>query len=111
MTPLEIEILLHYGTRAYEYRDGDLSAPAVRETIDAFRDRLGLLEKNKRPSQMAAYQLTDRGMVYMRALMDVPLPIMVWQMPAKAEVWGRRSAASSGPTRPTCSAASAAKED
>ena len=27
-----------------------------------------------------------------------------------AEVWGRRSAASSGPTRPTCSAAGAATE-
>lgn len=88
MTPLEIEIVLHYGTRANEYRDGDFSAPAVRETIDSFCGDLGLLEKNTRPSQMATYQLTDRAAFYLCELLKVPLPVQVWQMPDNAAVSG-----------------------
>lgn len=36
MSPLALEILLHYKSRADDYRQGDHSAPAVRDAIDAF---------------------------------------------------------------------------
>lgn len=42
MSPLQIEILMHYYTRSTDYRNGDFAAPAVRESIDYFR-RVGIL--------------------------------------------------------------------
>lgn len=85
MTPLEIDIIMHYYCRADDYREGDFTAPAVRETINRFRDELGLLEPNKRDRQFcepsAAYQLTERGRVFIDALMKVPLPVQKWVMP------------------------------
>ena len=84
MTPLEIEILLHYYTRSNDYRDGDFSFPAVRETLDCFREDLNLIEywpedDNTRPDQ--TYRLTERGRIYAEALKAVPLPIQIWVMP------------------------------
>lgn len=82
MTPLEIEILLHYHCRTNDYRDGDFAAPVVRETIDAFRDDHGLIEplpKESREFGVArTYRLTQRGEVYIAALKAIPLPTKVW---------------------------------
>ncbi len=79
MTPLEIEILLHYYTRAAgDYRDGDFSAPAVKDVIDWFKG--SLLEDNPDDAG-TAYRITDRGRAYIEALTDVQLPIQKWVMP------------------------------
>lgn len=80
MCPLEIEILLWYYTRANDYRDGDFSAPAVRETIDRFRGEDGLIAPTVAPTNgeqkvERAYRLTDRGQAYVNALMALPLPV------------------------------------
>lgn len=84
MTPLEIDILLWYATRAVDYRDGDFTAPAVREAIDSFRDDLGLiepLEVDARGSgELQSYRLTARGRAYVDALTSLPLPICRWVM-------------------------------
>ena len=76
MTPLEIGILLHYHYSTEDYRQGDFSAPAVRSTIDEFRDKLNLLGPSAYPGQ--TYQLTDRGKAYVRALCSLPLPDCRW---------------------------------
>lgn len=84
MTPLEIEILFHYYTRAGDFREGDFSAPAVRQTIDAFTGELGLLElrENGRCGDYpTTYQCTRRAEVYLEHLLDIPLPIQIWTMP------------------------------
>jgi hypothetical protein len=83
MTPLLIEILMHYATRGDDYRDGDFSAPAVREGIDWLRDDAKLIE-HRQPNAAISnmYQLTERGRVYFDALQSVPLPVQVWVMPA-----------------------------
>lgn len=85
MTPLEIDILFHYYTRAVDYREGDFSAPAVRSTIDAFRDDLSLLEcwpDGAMPDGFCTtYRLTERGRVFIEALQALPLPVQSWAMP------------------------------
>lgn len=88
MTPLEIDIALWYHTRAVDYRDGDFSAPAVRETIDSFRGDLGLLEairdEDRWDGDYRTYRLTPRGTAYVEALQGLPLPVCQWVIPAEA---------------------------
>lgn len=79
MTPLEISILLHYSYSPEDFRQGDFSAPAVREAIDRFRDVDSLLTKSDRDGQ--TYALSERGRVYVEALQSLPLPIKTWLMP------------------------------
>lgn len=91
MTPLLIEIVLHYHCRADDYRGGDYSAPAVREGIDWLRDEARLIEFVPEDARSlsrgtwgyipAAYRLTERGKTYVEALQSMPLPVQVWVMP------------------------------
>jgi hypothetical protein len=89
MTPLEIEILMHYRCRAVDYRDGDHSAPAVKEAIEGFIAQ-GLLthhgfciERFDDGSLRARYAVTDRAIAYLDALCNVPLPVSAWIVPAQ----------------------------
>ena len=83
MSPLEIEILLHYYCCPTDYRDGDFSAPAVQDAIERFRDEINLLE----PTQSMDvyhdphYRITERGRVFVEALCNMPLPVKTWVMP------------------------------
>lgn len=83
MTLLEIEILFHYYTTPGDYRDGDLSAPAVREAIDNFLNHPdgALLKANANPALQGKYSTTERCQVYIDALRAVPLPVQQWVMP------------------------------
>lgn len=82
MTPLEIEILLHYYGHSDDYRQGDFSAPAVRDAIDRFKGHMELLEPEGQLGQVHhMYRLTERGKVYVEALMVIPLPVKAWKMP------------------------------
>lgn len=74
MTPLELDILLHYYCCANDYRDGDFSAPAVRQTIELFKHMENpLLMVDHEPTH-ATYKLTERGHFYIRHLLSIPLP-------------------------------------
>lgn len=88
MTPLLIDIMLHYYCRADDYRDGDFSAPAVRDGVNWLRDEAKLIEHNKGGRNM--YRLTDRGGVYVAALQAVPLPVQRWVMETPAMVGDTR---------------------
>lgn len=84
MRPIEIEILIHYYTRADDYREGDFSAPAIREIIDSFSAGPdSLIERSTHRGQ--CYTVSDRGRVYVEALMAVPLPVRAWVIPKSAE--------------------------
>lgn len=87
MTPLQIDIVIWYGTRAVDYREGDFSAPAVRSCIDEFRDDLKLLEAilSEEREDHRTYRLTARGEAYLRALTDLPLPVCHWVIPQTSE--------------------------
>lgn len=80
MTPLQLTILLHYRGAARDFRDGDFSAPDVREEIDAFIYSTGML--NQRDGLGApCYQLTEKGEFFVDQLCAMPLPVSVWRMP------------------------------
>lgn len=79
MTPLELEILLHYYCKARDYRDGDFSFPAVREAIESFVRYEKLLVST--PCSDSAYVITDRGKFYVDHLLNQPLPKQVWVIP------------------------------
>lgn len=92
MSPLELSILLHYRGCARDFRDGDFSAPAVRQAIDWFRGDAGMLEStNGNPSATAAYKLSSKGEFFVEELCKMPLPISVWMMPSNVEFSGERS--------------------
>ena len=84
MSPLEIEILLHYYQRfPTDFRDGNFCAPEVQDAIERFRDEYNLLE----PTQSMDvyhdphYRITERGRVFVEALCNMPLPVKTWVMP------------------------------
>jgi hypothetical protein len=79
MTPLGIEILLHYYTTPGQYRDGDFSAPAVSEALRHFADT-GLLRGNHRDG----YTSTEATEVYVGAICSVPAPVQKWVIPSEA---------------------------
>lgn len=73
MTPLEIEILIHYYGHADDFRSGDFSAPAVRDAIDWFKDGGKLLELDA-GGNGRSYKLSERGVVFVEALCNTKLP-------------------------------------
>lgn len=79
MTPLEIQIALTYHATANDFRDGDFTAPAVREAIDKFRN-LGLLRARdcKDVGAETIYVATDRLHVYCNKLKTIGLPNQAW---------------------------------
>lgn len=79
MTPLQLEILLHYYAKADDYRCGDFGAPSVRDAIEHFK-REELLESD--PTQQRCYTLGERGRVLVEAVLSVPLPERRWVMPS-----------------------------
>jgi len=92
MTPLEIEIMLHYRCTPTDYRGGDFSAPVVREAIDKFKSPVGtwtvsgMLEEVPREEvKEAIYRITEKGRIYVGALCCVPIPVQTWVMPDRVE--------------------------
>ena len=75
MSPLQIQILLHYHISPTDFRDGDFSAPAVREAIDMFCDE-GMLCLSD--SLNAVYEATEGVNVYVNKLMSIELPTLKW---------------------------------
>ncbi len=89
MTPLQLSILLHYRGHATDFREGDFSAPAVREAIDWFRDDARMLEAtNGNMHSSAAYRLTEKGEAFVEALCEMPLPVCKWEIPSNTELKG-----------------------
>ena len=82
MSPLGIEMLLHYHTRCEDYRQGDFSAPSVRELMDYFLG-VGMLEPatGQYSNWGMQYQPTEGTRVYVDALKALQLPVKKWVMP------------------------------
>lgn len=82
MSPLKIQIMLHYYALADDFRNGDFSAPAVIEALETFV-RQGMLRATAFGRQRGepAYKITDKGRAYVEALKAVPLPVSRWVIP------------------------------
>jgi len=76
MTPLLIEMILHYHATPGDYRDGDFSAPAVREAIDWMREESLIVYKKE-----GGYQATERLHAYVEKICSIDLPIKKWIYP------------------------------
>lgn len=86
MTPLEIDILLHYHAHTDEYPDR--SSPAQREAFCKFvRDGFLTMDDNNLPGNylMATYSPTEKLHVYIDALCRVPSPVQTWVIPGETE--------------------------
>lgn len=91
MSPLEIEIMLHYYTTPGDYRDGDFSAPAVRQAIDdlvaweMLVPRRAAFEMGRMPS---SYDVSKGGVLFIDALKAVPRPqrIVRWVIPEQPQI-------------------------
>lgn len=74
MTPLKLNILLHYYTRATDF-DGKENEPQT-EWINHLVDG-GILSENM--ARNPIYKITDKGIVYVQGILEaalsVPLPI------------------------------------
>ena len=74
MTPLQIDILMHYHCRAVDYPD--LSPPAQREAIKYFLENKFL--QAEMPGERTMYAPTEKLHVYCEALCNVPEPRQIW---------------------------------
>lgn len=81
MTPLEISILLHYYCSGTDFRDGDFSAPAVREAIDRFKENGSLQLSTDDDNMQSILVRTDKTCVYVEALCAVPEAVQRWIIP------------------------------
>jgi hypothetical protein len=77
MTPLQIEILLHYHSRPNDFNEGDFRAPAVYETIQKFAEDKALVLCSR---DVKKYTLGERGKVFIDYLLSLELPTVTYAM-------------------------------
>lgn len=73
MTPLQIEMMLHFHCSPLPYPN---RSPAAEEALQWFRSE-GLIES----TGMGSVRLSERGDAYVKFLIALPLPIANWQIP------------------------------
>jgi hypothetical protein len=78
MTPLEIQIAINYVVTTGDFRDGDFSAPAVRESIDWFVEIGFLRFPTPDDHAISIYVATDMCRTYVKKLCSIPLPKQKW---------------------------------
>ena len=85
MTPLEIDLLLHYycSPEPHERIDNELHLATVRDFVEK-----GLLIELPEPNQYGSkfkgnFEALD---IYIKAICDVPLPEKRWVIPEKEEL-------------------------
>jgi hypothetical protein len=75
MTPLEIKLMLHFYAVAEPYNGPEAGRAVYAEIVTYFMS-LGLIEPCKH-----GHHTTEGGVVYVKALMAVPLPVQQWVIP------------------------------
>lgn len=80
MTPLQISIALHYHYSPVDFRDGDFSAPAVKEALNYFVAN-EMLNFDYNAKQV--YSATPRLDAYIEKLCSINLPKLMWTYEGK----------------------------
>lgn len=75
MTPLKIEMLLHWYTTD---TDPDIEGSAQHQAWTAFLEDMLIQSRLIGDTAPAEYKLTARGRAYVEALLSVPLPKKTW---------------------------------
>lgn len=82
MNAVTLHILVHYYYRADDFRGGEFRAPAVWDALQDLQKDYLLVLTDKAANTRTTYELTIKGRVYVEALLQVPLPVQAWTMPA-----------------------------
>lgn len=81
MTPVQIEVILHYRYSPNHFNHGGDS-----QMSRAHREAHQFWEANEMMTETTeSWSLTDKGRAYVEELMAVPLPVAVWTFPPKKE--------------------------
>ncbi len=82
MSPLCLNILLHYHTSPTDYHDGDFRAPAVQDAINWLAEDAELLEINDEriAAGFPAYRLSEKGHFFVGKLCSLQVPVATWAM-------------------------------
>lgn len=75
MTPLGVEIMLHYYYSPVDYREGDITAPAVNSMLYDLCAEGMLMGNGTGP-----LRITDRGKVWVEAICSVPFPVLSYRV-------------------------------
>ncbi len=81
MKAVEIDVLLHY----YVFPEAHprMSIPSVQEAIHALKGHYGLLMDGDVTNITNIFDVTDKGVVFIKMLLETPLPEQVWADPRK----------------------------
>lgn len=79
MTPLDLEIILYYNSHLTDFRNGELTAPAVASSIKMLLGE-GILIRATEPDFLR-YTISEKGRFYVDALCSLPLPVATWIIP------------------------------
>ena len=92
MSPLKIQMLLHYYSHAMDYRDevdgAHACSGAVREAISDFLGDGLIRETNPdwsgqpASSRDSQYGVTAKGLAMVKHLCDVQIPVCIWVQPS-----------------------------
>lgn len=77
LTPLHIEIVLWYNSRGVDI--DNIDAPAVKQYIEHLYDE-GILCSDLHANSRKSYLLTEKGRVFLEAILSVPFPTQTWQV-------------------------------
>lgn len=78
MTPLHLEIILHYATLADDFDAHRIKLPVVSGAITWLFSE-GMLE----PGDKLMWQITDKGKFWLEHLLTIPFPELRWEIPAQ----------------------------
>ena len=90
MSPLEIQILMHYSYTLgedYSGHDGPSIPRAILRILENM-SKVDLLEDDRRPDSDTIFKITSRGKFHVKALKNLPLPARQWVTPEVTETHG-----------------------
>lgn len=84
MSPLTLQIIIHYCVRAVDYRDGDLSAPAVKQVI-AYLENEEMIRKVTKDDDNCFHTMkyvgTTKARYYLDYICKIPFPVNDFKIP------------------------------
>jgi hypothetical protein len=78
LTPLHVEIMLWYNSRAEDMEN--LRAPAVNEYLRYLMAEGMITAENAISTR--SYKLTEKGQVWLEAVLRLPFPVQRWEIPS-----------------------------
>lgn len=88
MSPLEIDIMMHYYVSAVDYRD--LHLPVINATLQYFLRR-EMLKLAVEPDCKEKFKITEKGRFYCKTLCSIDVPIVDFRTITHKDAQARQS--------------------